>query len=80
MKILNKQIYDKHSIDELHSGDIVLLTFGCGDLETWYAIVGEIDAPNGDFVYIDVENGEIFQDIECYDIIEIYRNSEITIK
>ena len=83
MKILNKLNKDEHSIEDVCLGDIVALTYGLDELDTeiWYAIVAQCNSSfDNDFCYIDLENGESFEDVDQYGIVEIYRNSEITLK
>lgn len=83
MKILNKLDKNEYSVEDVCLGDIVALTFGLDecDTEIWYAIVAQCNSNfDNDFCYIDLENGESFEDVDQYGIVEIYRNSEITLK
>ena len=84
MKIMNKLNNEsKYSIEDVCVGDIVALTYGLEecDMELWYAIVAQSNSGfDYDFYYVDLENGETFEDVDQYRIFEIYRNSEITLK
>lgn len=84
MKIVNsKLIPPTLSIDDVECGDIVLLGTGCSNDEitrgNWYAMAVGYNLEGQIESYVDLENGEFFNDIENYPIFQIIKNRDVQI-